>query len=296
MLSELVAAGLVTENAPLANFTTYKIGGSARWYAEPNSVEDLRSLAEVDSPILVIGRGSNLVVADQGFPGLVIRLGKAFADVSVEGETVVAGGSAALPNVARTAARASLAGLGWMVGVPGSVGGAVRMNAGCFGADTAECLETADVFDTLGRTVATRQASTFAFQYRRSNVAPHEVVINARFRCEPGDQTELETEMRSITRWRKEHQPGGTHNAGSVFKNPPDDAAGRIIDDAGLKGLQVGAVHVSHKHANFFVAERGARAEDVRGLVAEVQRRVHETAGILLEPEMVFVGFDDDGY
>ena len=293
MLTDLVKAGKVAEFVDLGPFTTYKVGGPARWLFTAETLTDLESLGPYPGRVVVIGRGSNLVVADDGYPGLVIRLGNGFSHITIGSDRVVAAGAnAPLPAVARAAAKASIAGFSWMVGVPGSVGGAIRMNAGCFGSDTASMVKTISVWDIRAGERADKSPSALEYGYRTSNLAPHEVVVEASFAGSTGDTKDLETEMRNITRWRRDHQPGGTHNAGSVFKNPAGDAAGRIIDDLGLKGTRVGKVSVSTKHANFFVAEPGATASDIRGLVDLVAETVHDRTGVRLVPEMVFVGFD----
>lgn len=291
-LAALVSAGVLREGVLLHELTTYKLGGPAKWYLEPASVDELQQLAPVDVPILVIGRGSNLVIADEGFDGLVIRLGKAFNHRRLEGDLLIAGGASPLPAVARDAARQSRTGLEWFVGVPGSVGGAVRMNAGCFGSETADVLVAAQLVDLLTGEVRHAGPSELAMSYRHSNVADHEIVTEASFSTDPGDRSTSEQRMRDITRWRRDHQPGGTLNAGSVFRNPPEDAAGAIIDRLGLKGMRVGGASVSTKHANFFVADPGASAADVRGLVRAVQQAVREATGIELQPELTFAGFD----
>ncbi|MDH3193008.1 MAG: UDP-N-acetylmuramate dehydrogenase [Acidimicrobiia bacterium] len=293
MLTDLVKAGKVAEFVDLAPLTTYKVGGPARWLLDAETLTDLESLGPYPDPVVVIGRGSNLVVADEGFPGLVIRLGNGFSQITIGRDRVVAAGAnAPLPAVARAAAKAAIGGFSWMVGVPGSVGGAVRMNAGCFGSDTAAMVNTVSVWDLRAGERVERSAGSLDYGYRTSNLAPHEVVIEASFSGSIGDPKDLEKEMRHITRWRRDHQPGGTHNAGSVFKNPVGDAAGRIIDDLGLKGTRVGNVSVSTKHANFFVAEPGATATDIRTLVDLVASTVYDRTGVRLVPEMVFVGFD----
>lgn len=293
-LTRLVSQGLVQEDVRLDALTTYKLGGPARFFLEAAGRDDLRAVTPVELPVLVVGRGSNLVVADDGFNGLVIRLAGEFGEVTIDsGGDVVAGAAAALPVVARAAAKAGRGGLEWLVGVPGSVGGAVRMNAGCFGSDTAQSLITAEVMDlTTGRISASSPAD-LAMAYRTTNLASTDLVLSARLRTTATSPEHAEAQMREITRWRKAHQPGGTFNAGSVFKNPPGDAAGRIIDELGLKGLRVGRVSVSEKHANFFVAEPGATAQDVHDLVETVRARVAEETGIALVPEIQFAGFEE---
>lgn len=291
-LEALERAGKLRRDQQLHELTTYKLGGPARWYLEPEDLDDLLEAAPAEIPVLVVGRGSNLVIADDGFDGLVIHLGSAFSYRRFEDDVVVAGGASPLPTVAREAARAGRSGLEWFVGIPGSVGGAVRMNAGCFGSDTSEVLESARVVDLSTAEIRTADPGSLDLRYRHSNLTEHDVVVEASFRTSPGRREESEARMREITRWRREHQPGGTLNAGSVFRNPPGDAAGAIIDRLGLKGHRVGGASVSEKHANFFVADRDATASDVFHLVRDVQMRVKTATGVDLHPEITFVGFD----
>ncbi len=227
----------------LDTLTTYKLGGPARYFLEARDRADLEAIAPVDIDGLVVGRGSNLVVADDGFPGLVIRLGREFSSLGPSPRTVSwrQVRPRPLPSVARAAAKAGRGGLEWMVGVPGSVGGAVRMNAGCFGSDTSQALRAAEVLD-LGTGEVTHRTPDRSrhglpqHQPRRRRESSSAAVFTT-----TGTSPEhAEAQMREITRWRKEHQPGGTFNAGSVFKNPPGDSAGRIIDSLGLKGFRVG--------------------------------------------------------
>lgn len=290
-IERLAQSGAIQEGVLLHRLTTYKLGGPARWFFEPRSVAELVAATPIDVPVLVVGRGSNLVVADEGFDGLVVHLGASFAHRRFERDAVVAGAACPLPTLARDAAREGRAGLEWMVGIPGSVGGAVRMNAGCFGFDTAESLVSAQVVDLSTGDVLTRDAAGLDLTYRHSNITAVQVVVEATFRTKPGLRHESEQKMREITRWRREHQPGGTLNAGSVFRNPPGDSAGAIIDRLGLKGHRVGGASVSEKHANFFVADRTATASDVHSLVHDVRDRVLKATGVELQPEITFAGF-----
>ncbi len=297
-LAELVATGVVAENVPLGPYTTYKAGGPARFMTEVEDVHALGDLVDAgvarDLPILVLGRGSNLVVADAGFRGLVIRLGSKFAGIEVKGARVLAGGAAPLAHVARSSVDQGLAGLEFFVGVPGSIGGAVRQNAGCFGTETRDRLITASIIDLADGVRREAGPEDLEMSYRHSNVGSTEIVLDATFQTAPGDRDVGRAELRRITRWRRDNQPGGTFNAGSVFKNPPGATAGEIIDSLGLKGLSVGDVSVSPKHANFFVAGPGATSDDIRRLVHEVKDRVFEVTGTMLEPEIQFVGFEDE--
>jgi UDP-N-acetylmuramate dehydrogenase len=289
----------VREHVDLGPMTTYKVGGPARWFAEPDGLEDLRSMLEAlpsDVPVFVLGRGSNVVISDRGFDGLVIRLGRGFAAIDIRPDgTVVAGAAVALPVLARTAASAGRSGLEFYVGIPGSVGGAVRMNAGGHGSDTAAVLDTALVFDLGRREVERRTAADLDLSYRHSNLTDDDVVLQAGFVTGEIDPQDAEVVLREITRWRKEHQPGGTLNARSVFKTPPEDAAGAIIDRLGLKGTSIGPVAVSDVHANWMVATKDATASDIHTFVSRIQRAVAVETGIELEPEIRFIGsFDDE--
>ena len=286
----------VEENVPLGPLTTYKLGGRARWLV---TVDDPGVLDEViatgvfrEVPVLVVGRGSNLVVSDRGFDGVVLRLGKGYSDIGFDGDAVEAGAAVPLPRLARTTAERGMAGLEFFVGVPGSVGGAVRQNAGCFGYETRDRLVEAHLVDLGTGRRFSGGPDDLDLSYRHSNVAAHHVVERATFRTEPGEPEESLRLIREITRWRRDHQPGGTLNAGSVFKNPEGSSAGKIIDELGLKGLRVGDVTVSEKHANFFVAGPGATADDIAALVRLVREKVKAETGVDLEPEIQFVGFE----
>ncbi len=247
-------------------------------------------------PVLVIGRGSNLLIADRGFAGIAVVLDGAFEECTIDAgaSTVVAGGSVPLPVVARRAAAAGVAGLEFLVGIPGSVGGAVRMNAGGHGRDTAEVLVSARCFDLASAQVSERKVAELGLGYRHSNLAPTTVVLDAQFAGTADDPDRCNERIAEIVQWRREHQPGG-QNAGSVFTNPAGDAAGRLIESCGCKGLAVGGAVVSEKHANFFVANSGATATDIYRLVREVQRRVAEQTGVTLVPELLLIGFDEPG-
>ena len=252
-------------------------------------------VAEYQPPVLVVGRGSNLLVADAGFPGVGILLTDAFDDIDLEpgAGRVRAGGAVALPVLARRTAAAGLGGLEFYVGIPGSVGGAVRMNAGGHGCETGDVLVRARVC-TLAAAgpPMVLDADDLHFAYRHSAIGPTDVVVDAEFTVHDDSPEACGARVDEIVRWRRENQPGGA-NGGSVFRNPPDDSAGRLIDAAGAKGLRVGGAVVSAKHANFFQAEPGATAEDVRALISVVQERVHSEFGVTLVPELVMVGFED---
>lgn len=295
-LNELAGSGVVSQSEPLAPYMTYRFGGSARWFAEVADAATLQTvlaarLASGSPELLILGRGSNLLIADAGVDGLVIRLAGTFAEIEIDDDGVIAaGGAVPLPRLARAAAKAGRGGLEWFVGIPGSVGGAVRMNAGGHGSDTSEWIIDATVVDASTATPRVVPAADLGLSYRHSALGPDDIVVGARFRSVAVDTMVGEQRIREITQWRREHQPGGTLNAGSVFKNPPGDSAGRIIDALGLKGLRIGGAVVSHRHANFFEAREGASAQDVYDLVWTVQRRVMEATGVQLVPEIRFAG------
>ncbi len=297
-----------SEQVPFADLSTYRIGGPVAVLARVPSVDALATVAGATRRhrprLLVTGRGSNLLMSDAGFSGLVVLLEGEFESVALpEGDsdsdgdrsTVRAGGAVPLPVLARRTAAAGLAGLEFYVGIPGSVGGAVRMNAGGHGKETVEVLRRAWVLDLLGADEppgpVERGAADLDLGYRHSKLTPSEIVCAAEFVVTADDAATCEARVADVVRWRREHQPGG-QNAGSVFRNPPGDSAGRLIDATGLKGLRVGGALVSEKHANFFQADPGATARDVRELVAEVRRRVAQATGVELVPELHIVGDD----
>jgi UDP-N-acetylmuramate dehydrogenase len=295
-------------DVPFAELSTYRIGGPVAVLVRARSDDALAEVAAVASRyrprLLVIGRGSNLLMSDAGFSGLVVLLEGDVETVDVpersgvpDARAVRAGGAVPLPVLARRSASAGLAGLEFYVGIPGSVGGAVRMNAGGHGRETVEVLRRAWVMDILAAGAPAqpheRGVGDLELGYRRSNLGPSDVVCAAEFTVTVDDAAACEARVAEIVRWRREHQPGG-QNAGSVFRNPPGDSAGRLIDAAGLKGLRIGGAVVSEKHANFFQAEPGATARDVRELVAEVRRRVAGETGVELVPELHTVGDDAD--
>jgi UDP-N-acetylmuramate dehydrogenase len=285
-------------DAQLGSRTTYRVGGRASLYLEVDSCEDLRSvhaaLASAGGavPLLVVGQGSNLLVADGGFRGIALGLGGSFDWMEVLGEKVRAGAAVKFPVLARRSVEAGLRGLEWAVGVPGSVGGALKMNAGGHGSDTAAVLERYKVYDLATDEAAEHPATSLAFGYRRSALRPGEFVVWAEFGLGEGDIEEGRAMVSEIVRWRREHQPGGS-NAGSVFTNPPSDSAGRLVEEAGLKGFRIGSAAVSDKHANFIQADEGGSADDVRRLIEHVRNEVARGCGEVLETEVRLIGFED---
>lgn len=296
----LAALGpLARQDVLLGPLTTYRLGGPATILVEVEEEATLvRVAAAVEAsglPMLVVGRGSNLLVADAGFRGIVAVMGAGLGAVATDGTTVRAGGAASLPVVARRTAAAGLTGFEWAVGVPGSIGGAVRMNAGGHGSDMAASLRSIRVADLAGGedggVCVTRAASGLDLGFRSSAIKSSQVVVEAELALAVGDRARSEAEIADIVRWRRANQPGGA-NAGSVFVNPQGDSAGRLIDGAGAKGLRRGSAAVSDKHANFIQCDPGGSAADVHQLMVEVARRVEASSGIWLRPETRLVGLD----
>jgi UDP-N-acetylmuramate dehydrogenase len=282
-------------DAPLGARTTYRLGGPAALLSVIEDEDDLgavvAAVSESGVGVLVLGRGSNLLVAEAGFPGLCVVLGHGYEATRVADEgTVVAGAAVAYPALARATAQAGLTGMEWAVGIPGSVGGAVRMNAGGHGSQTADRLVAARLVDLRTGADRTVAAGELGFAYRHSAVKGEELVVSASFALDPGDRAGPAATIAGIVAWRRQNQPGG-RNAGSVFQNPPGDSAGRLIELAGLKGLRIGGARVSAVHANFIQANPGASADDVYGLICEVHRLVTERLGVELQPEICLVGF-----
>lgn len=288
-----LAAGILADH-PIGPMTTYRAGGRAARFVRPVDRSELEAVAagvaSAGIPVLVVGRGSNLLVADGGFGGLAVQLGQAFEKVRAEGTTVVAGAGVSLPVLARRTVAESLTGFEWAVGVPGSLGGAVRMNAGGHGSDMATTLVSADTVDLATGEGRRRTLADLSLGYRSSSIEQSEVVVEATMALAVGDMASGEERLAEIVRWRRENQPGG-QNAGSVFTNPVGDSAGRLIDEAGLKGWRFGSASVSERHANFIQVDEGGSADDVVALMDMVARRVIEVHGIRLEPETVIVGF-----
>jgi UDP-N-acetylmuramate dehydrogenase len=282
---------------PLAPMTSFRLGGPAALYLEARSTDDLaavgRVLRETDVPLLVIGKGSNLLVADDGFPGIVLRLGREFRWAARDGERIAAGAAMPLPALAGVALSHALAGLEFGVAIPASLGGSVRMNAGAHGHSLDEVLESVEVFVTGEDRVRVLPATEAGFRYRGSTLPERGVVIGATVGLVPGDPVDIRRLMDEARDWRRATQPLAEPNCGSVFKNPPGDHAARLIDSVGGKEMTIGGARVSAKHANFIVAGPGATSRDVVRLMDEIRSRVRERHGVELEPEVHLVGTVD---
>lgn len=289
---------IATTEEPLAPYTTYRVGGTAAVFATPRNEDELLVVAEVvrdtGLPTLLVGRGSNLLVADSGFRGIAVSVARFAEWCRFEGTSVHAGAAMALPILARRCVAAGLVGFEWAVGVPGSIGGAVRMNAGGHGSDMAACLIGAHVLDLRTAERTWRDVDGLRLRFRGSDIADHEVVLDATLQLQRGDTTAAEETLAEIVRWRREHQPGG-QNAGSVFVNPiPGElAAAELIERAGLRGFRIGGAVVSEKHANFIQAGENCTAADVRAVMEHVRAVVQRTSGINLRSEVTLIGFDE---
>jgi len=284
----------VVTDAALGELTTYRVGGRAAIRVRAESAAELEALgkliAESGTSYAVIGRGSNLLVADEGFDGIVITLGDGLAAITIAGTTVRSGGAAPLPVVARRTAAAGLTGFEWAVGVPGSIGGGVRMNAGGHGSDMAESLVGVRVVDLATGDHGYLSLTELELGFRSSTLGRSLVVTEVELALTAGDRAVAEAEISDIVRWRRENQPGGA-NAGSVFVNPRPDSAGRLVDEAGAKGKRLGSAEVSTKHANFIQVDDGGSANDVAALMTAVRAQVLAHSGVDLHAETHFLGF-----
>jgi len=282
---------------PLARLTTVRTGGTADYYARPSTPEELASLlawaSDAGVQVGVVGSGSNLLIADAGFRGLVIKLDGTLASIERDGTHLLCGGGARLPQAAARAARDGLTGLEFGVNIPGTVGGAVKMNANAYGGDLSRALEWVDVVSPGGTT--RRTPADLGFTYRRSNLAEGEIVARASFALEPADPESVKATLAGMREQRKAAQPSGIKTFGSTFKNPDDPraegrSAGVLLDEAGCRGLTVGGARFSEKHANFVENMGEATTADVIALMAEGRRRVRERFGLELEPEVQLLG------
>lgn len=283
----------VRRDHPLARLTTVRTGGSGDYFARPETPERLAELLgwanAQQIEVGVVGSGSNLLIADDGFRGLVLKLDGSLATIEQDGNRLLCGGGARLPQAAAHAARAGLSGLEFGVNIPGTVGGAVRMNANAYGGDLSRVMEWADVATAAG--VERRVPDQLGFAYRRSNLREGEIVARASFLLHADEPETVKATLAGMRAQRRAAQPSGIKTFGSTFKNPGGDrSAGVLLDEAGCRGLTVGGARFSEKHANFVENTGEAATADVIALMAEGRRRVRERFGITLEPEVQFLG------
>ena len=286
-------SGKLTANAPLAPLVWFKSGGAAEWLFEPKDIADLQHfLRELDpaTPVMALGLGSNLIVRDGGFPGVVVRLGKPFAKVDAVEDTILdCGGGASGILVSSTARDAAIAGLEFLRSIPGTVGGFVRMNGGAYGGEVKDILVDCDVVLRNGDLV-TLAAAELHYSYRHSELPDGAIVVGARFRGRAGDPDAIQTEMDRISASREASQPLRSKTGGSTFKNPDGHKAWQLVDDAGCRGLQIGGAQVSEKHTNFLINTGDATSADIEALGDEVRARVKAKSGIDLQWEIQRVG------
>lgn len=289
--------GGVEDGYPLARLTTVRVGGPADHFAKPESEPELVELLEWAEreglAIAVVGSGSNLLVADEGFRGLVLKLAGDLATVERDGTRVICGGGVRLPSAAARAAGWGLAGLEFGVNIPGTVGGAVRMNANAYGGELGRVLEWVTICTAGG--AERRTPAELGLRYRGSGITEREVVSRAGFHLDGSNPADVKSTMADMRARRKEAQPSGIKTFGSTFMNPEDEraegrSAGELLDDAGCRGLQIGGARLSPKHANFVENAGRATTADVLAVMAEARRRVHERFGVVLEPEVQVLG------
>ena len=284
--------GTLRRNVPLAPLTWLRVGGSAEFVFQPADADDLAAFLEAlpeDVPVLPMGVASNLLVRDGGLEGVVIRFGGPLAKVEARGGTILAGAGALDQRVAQEAQRAGLAGLEFLIGIPGTVGGAVRMNAGAFGGETKDRLLWAEALDRKGALHRLSNAE-LGFAYRRSALPADWIVVRAAFQGVPGDPEAISARMDAIKAEREAAQPLRVATGGSTFKNPPGHKAWQLIDAAGCRGLRRGGAMVSEKHCNFLINTGGATAAEIEALGEQVRTRVREASGVVLEWEIVRIG------
>ena len=289
-----VFRGEMLPDEPMSRHTTFHIGGPVDFYLYPRDLEDLASAMDFAQreglPWMVIGNGSNLLVADAGLRGLVLDLSKGFGHLAFKENKVVAGAGVPLGRLVKYCHERGLSGLEWACGVPARVGGALRLNAGAYGACMADLLIACRVVNADG-TLELRDAASLDMGYRQIDLPADSVIIEAELRFTDGDPQEMGRIMGAYQSSRRAKQPLSLPSAGSTFRNPPDGAAGRLIEEAGCKGLRIGDAMVSKKHANFIINCGNASATDVRRLMAEVSEKVERRFGVVLQPEIHQVGF-----
>lgn len=293
-LSQLLPAGCYTFNAPLKQLTTMRVGGNAACLVEASNVEIIsKVVAEASAksiPLLVIGNGSNMIISDEGFPGVVLHIAKEFAQFSCEGEYITAQAGALLPVIARAAADNSLTGLEFAAGIPGSVGGAVVMNAGAYGGEMKHILSSVQVY--ADGEVKTLPVEALELGYRHSILMEHPdwIVLSATFKLQKGDRAQILSTMADLNARRREKQPLQYPSSGSFFKRPEGHFAGALIEQSHLKGFSIGGAQISELHAGFVINKGNATADDIYRLMLHVQKTVKDTFHVELHPEVRLIG------
>jgi UDP-N-acetylmuramate dehydrogenase len=285
-------ADRLRENVDLSKTNWFRVGGPAQYVFKPEDANDLArflSLLPIDVPVTVLGVGSNVIVRDGGIEGVVIKLGRGFAAITAQGNMMQAGAAALDVNVAQVACEHGIGGMEFLAGIPGTIGGAVRMNAGAYGSDIAQVLRSADIVERSG-VVRTLSAQELGFVYRNSALPEGAIVTSATLQGEAGEASEIANKIREITTAREDTQPVRSRTGGSTFKNPQGHKAWELIDQAGCRGLRRGMAQVSEKHCNFLINTGGATAADLEALGDEVIQRVRAHSGVTLEWEIKRIG------
>ena len=295
-IKEKLTAGTLLEREPMSKHTSFRIGGPADLFVQPANEEELWNalhLARQEKvPFFIVGNGSNLLVSDEGFRGMILHTGGMLKDISVEGDVIYAQAGALLSTVAKTALEHGLAGMEFAAGIPGTLGGAVCMNAGAYGGEMKDILLDAEVLTQEGERLVL-PVEELNLSYRHSVIfEKNYVVLAAHIRLSRGDTAEIKNRMNELAGARRDKQPLEYPSAGSTFKRPEGYFAGKLIQDAGLKGYTVGGAQVSEKHSGFVINRGGATAEEVRFLIRQVQQKVRSQFGVELEPEVRMLGFD----
>lgn len=309
-VDDLEVAGLdISRDVSARDLTTYRLGGSLKYFLTLNSIEDIQKLSEQiaenkyglleENNVFILGNGSNVIVSDNGFEGIVFKFGQQLTEVINHSEQdayleIEVGAGMLLPKFARTAPKYDFFGCEFYVGIPGTVGGAVAMNAGGHGKQTSDVLSSVKVLSLEKGNIQNFTNAQCDFSYRHSKFKTLDLIISATFKSEIQELIDSKKELDSIVKWRRENQPGG-RNIGSVFQNPENTSAGTLIEKCGLKGHKIGGAFVSEKHANFIQADDGAKASDVVALIEHVRKVVREQTGIELKNEVRYIGFDQNG-
>ena len=289
--------GRIAPQEPLALHTTYRIGGPADLWIEPEDLKSLQialgTIVKLDIPYLIIGEGSNLLISDRGFRGVALRLGEGFKYIKNQGSKLFAGAAITIKELSQKALELNLDGLASICGIPGALGGGIVMNAGAYGANLSDHLDWVETIEPGGSLHRMKKAD-ITFSYRRADELQGKIVTALSFQLSKGDRETIQTEMDRVEHLRSRHQPLEWPSAGSVFKRPPGDYAGRILEEVGAKGFAIGDAEVSTKHANFIINRGNATAADILAVIKELKQRVRDSYGIELEMEIKKVGFDPE--
>lgn len=276
--------------------TTFRVGGPARIFAVADSIHELHIIVgaagDYELPLLLLGRGSNLLISDDGFPGMVLQLGREFQQHSVIGNEILSGAAVTLSNLVQTSLKHELQGLSFAIGIPGTLGAAVAINAGAYGSDMSGIVRQITIYTSDCR-LKSLNHDEIGFYYRRTSLESRTIILEARLSLKTGRAEQIRSEMEINFRRRKESQPFGQPNAGSIFKNPDGAAAGKLIEEAGCKGWRIGGAEISEKHANFIINRGEASARDIYVLIKKVQSEVLAKSGVNLETEIKIVGHFD---